>query len=304
MINREKLELRKNGIGGSDAAKVAGLSKWGTPYDVYAEKFGLTESPSSSIAMDIGNLMENTILEKYEEMTGNTIHKDLPTKYHRKHNFILGNIDGLVKDKNIIVEAKTARSNLEWGKEGTDQIPMDYLCQVAHYCAIYDAPMAHIIVFFKMTEKFSLYTYERHSDFENALISKEKNFWENYIEKKVSPPFSNLYSVKSAFKESKSGFSVASEDLKCKFLKLLEIKNEQKKLQSHLESIQLDLMLEMGTNETLLDSEGVKLATWKNVNSTSFNLSEFKKHNVDLYSKFLSKKTTRRFLPSYNYNNQ
>ena len=42
------LELRRHSIGGSDAAGIVGLSKWASPYSVWAEKTGrLPEQPDN-----------------------------------------------------------------------------------------------------------------------------------------------------------------------------------------------------------------------------------------------------------------
>lgn len=42
------LEFRKEGIGGSDAAAIVGLSKWKSPYQLWLEKTGQVEAEDIS----------------------------------------------------------------------------------------------------------------------------------------------------------------------------------------------------------------------------------------------------------------
>ena len=68
-ISREEwLKLRKKGIGGSDAAAVAGLNKWKSPIQVYMEK--LDEAPEvvrNEESMYWGNVMEDIVAHEFSE---------------------------------------------------------------------------------------------------------------------------------------------------------------------------------------------------------------------------------------------
>lgn len=202
MLTPQQLEARKKGIGGSDAAKALGKSKWGTQYDLYNDKMGLSEPIETNTAMRVGSALEDMILDEYERHTGNKVTHfvDQPQPFkHINHPFMLANLDGFVEDKNIVVEAKTARDDSDWGLSGSNNIPADYLLQVMHYCAVMDADQADIIVFFKFSEKYGHYTYKRDRVAEEKLIDGEKRFWENYVLKQTPPPLASMEDVKKAF---------------------------------------------------------------------------------------------------------
>lgn len=301
MITKEQEELRRLGIGGSDAAGVAGLSKWHTPLDIYNKKMGLKPEQKETEAMKIGAALESVILDKYEELTGNIVERDLPTVFMPKHDFILANVDGFVRDKNIVVEAKTARNKDGWGAPGSCDIPIDYLCQVAHYCAVFNAPEAHIIVLFKFNETYEIYKYKRNENLEQALLKKEQQFWENYILKNTPPPVTTIKHARMAFNSAQQAKAYADDEAKQKFSELLKVIEQKKKLQEIEEQIKLDLMLKMGVSNELVDEAGQKLVSWKNVSSQRFNSVLLKKSNPDLYSQYCATQTTRTFLPNYKY---
>lgn len=50
MTEDQWLEARRAGIGGSDAAAIAGLSKWKTPMSVYLDKLG--QAPQEHITSE------------------------------------------------------------------------------------------------------------------------------------------------------------------------------------------------------------------------------------------------------------
>ena len=76
-LSREAwLELRRHSIGGSDAAGIVGLSKWASPYSVWAEKTGqLPEQPDNE-AMRQGRDLEDYVARRWSEETGNMCRRE------------------------------------------------------------------------------------------------------------------------------------------------------------------------------------------------------------------------------------
>jgi putative phage-type endonuclease len=72
--DRERwLELRRSGIGSSDAPAVLGVSPWGSPLSVYADKIGASVDREASEAMRWGNLLEPLIAEEFAKETGRRV---------------------------------------------------------------------------------------------------------------------------------------------------------------------------------------------------------------------------------------
>jgi predicted phage-related endonuclease len=171
-------EVRKTGIGGSEAGAVLGLSKWATPLDVYLRKRGLVEEDETGEAGAWGKILEPVVLGHYAEQTGRWVMcrnqngvamvipphpsdaiywpsdheaRALGTLRHPSFDHMICHIDGLAYDQDpvsvdedvrpvAILESKTVgvRMAHEWG-EGLDEIPYEYLIQCQHNALIYEA---------------------------------------------------------------------------------------------------------------------------------------------------------------------
>ena len=67
MTHDEWLAFRRGSIGGSDAGAVIGLSKWETPYSVWADKLGMTAAKEDNEAMRIGRDLEDYVAKRFCE---------------------------------------------------------------------------------------------------------------------------------------------------------------------------------------------------------------------------------------------
>ena len=67
MPRDEWLELRRQGIGGSDAAAILGLNPWKTPMDVWLEKTGeFTRDDEENEQMYWGTVLEAVVAEEFK----------------------------------------------------------------------------------------------------------------------------------------------------------------------------------------------------------------------------------------------
>src|SRR5688500_4639250 len=94
------LEERKNGIGGSEAPIVLGVSKFATPLDLFTEKLGLRPEPIQTERMKWGLRLERAIVEAYADETGREVRTFEPYTLIRskKNPFMFTTLDALVID--------------------------------------------------------------------------------------------------------------------------------------------------------------------------------------------------------------
>lgn len=298
MITTEQREARKNSIGGSDAAAVAGLSKWRTPHDVWREKYLKINKEFTDSQLELmgwGNRLENVILDKYEEKTGLKITRNNETFQHSKYNFLTGNIDGFCEKTGAVIEVKTAQRKDGWGQPGTDNIPDDYLCQVAHYCLILDAKCAHIAVLFNGND-FKLYKYERNKELEALLLDKSVSFWNNNIINGVEPEAKTITDVKHKYKMAQDESKIATNFSYQNHLKLKELKNKEEELKKEIDALILEQKKYMGHASQLTDDVGNVICTWRQHERETFDKNHIKKNYPDIYSAAISKKPYRSFL--------
>lgn len=141
MSHEEWLAARRKGIGGSDAAAIAGLNKWKSPVAVYLEKIGQApEENVSSEAAYWGTVLEDVVAQEFSKRTGLKVRRRNAILQHPEHSFMLANVDRLIVGEKAGLECKTASEYLkeEWKD---DEVPAQYLIQCQHYMAVtgYDA---------------------------------------------------------------------------------------------------------------------------------------------------------------------
>ena len=179
MLTTAQHEARKNGIGGSDAGVIAGLSTFKTPFELWLEKRGELEPQdlSDNAAVHFGVVLEDVIAQEYLDRTGNKIRRMNKTIYHKQYPWMLANLDRDVVNSNRILEVKTAGFAVGWGEAGTDKVPESYLLQCQHYLAVTDKEIADLAVLIGGRD-FRIYHIPRDDDLVNSLIEIESEFWD------------------------------------------------------------------------------------------------------------------------------
>ena len=102
--NKEWLEERKKGLGGSDSPVVLGVSPFKTKRELWMEKRGLIEEPELTPAMKRGIVLEDVIARLYSDITKRKLRRKNKVVYHPKYPFMLANFDRLIvgeKDKGL-----------------------------------------------------------------------------------------------------------------------------------------------------------------------------------------------------------
>jgi putative phage-type endonuclease len=262
---QEWLRERKNYLGGTDLAAIAGLSPYRTALDVYLDKTSDDITCETNAAMRWGNLLEDVVAKAYSEDTGYAVEIEPNTIYHPEYKFLGANIDRWVGDKEYVLECKTAGfiKAKEWGDLGTDQIPESYLVQVAHYAAICDVPKVDIAVLIG-GQDFRIYTYERNKELEDKLIKIACNFWHNHIEKRIPPKCVSTRDTFNLFPQSNYHEIVAEDNIIEKWEQLKAAKEEENRIAETIEKLKTDIQEFMKDYDVLIDNQGNVIATWKN----------------------------------------
>lgn len=288
-------EVRMSGIGGSDIAAIAGLSKWSTPLKVYLEKIGELDFPEENKFMRWGKKMEPLLIEEYTEKTGKKVESH-PIKYDSSYPFLFAHIDGLIEDGGIL-ECKTASFSKEWGAEGSDDIPKAYLLQCAHYARVFDASYVDIAVLIG-GNTFRVYRYNRNLHLENNILEIATNFWKNHVLKRIPPDPKNKEDIHHILKKSLSehmGEKLITDDM----LQILEEIQSGNKTISHLkitnEELKEQLVTFLESDHYFVDKSGKRLCSYKTIIKPVFDNKSFKEKHPDLYKQFLIERKEHRF---------
>lgn len=190
----------KRKIGATDCAKVAGLSRFGTPLDVYKRIVEGYEKPRNK-KMERGIKYEPILRADYRSRMPGLSFADSPGVVQSKsHEFATASPDDIRED-GILVEYKTASlwAKRSWGPDGSDEAPVDYICQVTwgmHVCGL---ERAHIYTAFGRDEadnegaevftieEFRLYEFQLDKELADKLLSICGKFWVDHVLKRVPP---------------------------------------------------------------------------------------------------------------------
>lgn len=212
-VNQEKnpekwAELRTTGIGGSDAGAIMGLNEYSSSLVVYMQKKGEGVFEGNN-ATKWGHILEDPIREETEKEL-NVLIESVPGMFKSKvFPFMNANLDGLVYAESPVTignstveglgghEIKTSANGLGFGE---DEIPDSYYCQVQHYMAVTGLPWFILTVFILSKREGKHYIIKSNADFQEKMISAERDFWENYVLTETIPAPSGIDSESEILK--------------------------------------------------------------------------------------------------------
>lgn len=196
------LEKRKHYITGTDAAKLLGLSPFGSIFDVWLDKTGQAPEFAQSAAMRAGTAFESAILKMYAEDTDAKLeHVDGYTlvtcdKYPR----LGASLDGWNHTLGIPVDAKNIRwKDEKWGDAWTDDFPDYYKTQLQVQMMVTGSKFAHLAVMFS-GQDFNIYTMEYDEELAQQILDASEAFWP-YVESGEMPEASGSESTSNYIKE-------------------------------------------------------------------------------------------------------
>lgn len=263
MITEQQRQNRSKGIGGSDMAIILGLSTYMTPYELYLEKIGEGKEREETEQQYWGNKLEPVIVEEFKKRNGfKVIEQDTIT--HPIYDFMIGHTDGFIPEQNAVLEVKCSSSFMrsEWGDDGSDVIPMQYLVQVAHYCAITNADCAYIVVLIGGNE-YRQFKYIRDIELEMKLIDAAKKFWK-CVTTRTPPEASTISDLKLIYPEHVPEKAIImSDEINNYITEMKIVKSKIKEHEEVEEKCKFNIMSFMGDAEVLTYHDGQQLCTWK-----------------------------------------
>lgn len=186
------LEVRKTGIGGSDAAAAVGLSPYKSPLELWMEKTGRDAALPKPDPKDTthptywGTFLEPIVAAAYTQQTGNMVRKVNAVLQHPQFPFMLANLDREVVGTPLVqvLECKTAG---EFGvKLWQDGVPEYVQLQVQHQLAVTGKLAADVAVLI-CGQRLEVHHIKRDDDLISRLITLEARFWQ-YVTSDTPPP--------------------------------------------------------------------------------------------------------------------
>ena len=295
MEREEWLKHRRRGIGGSDAAAIAGLNPWKSPVEVYYEKLGEIPPVEDNERMYWGRVLEDIVAREFSKRTGKRVRRRNAILQHPKHGFMIGNIDRELVGEKVGLECKTVGeySKDDW-KE--DRVPEQYIIQCQHYMAVTGYGgwwIAALIGGNKFVYKY----IERDDVIISALIELESQFWD-MVQSQTPPPMDGTDSagnvLKLMYPESKPNTAINLPNEAAELIEIREaLKVQVKELDMRLAETENKLKAMLGDNES--GRVGEHLITWKTIVSNRVDTKKLKEKHLDVYRECCQESSYRRF---------
>ncbi|CAJ3296371.1 putative phage-related protein [Burkholderia pseudomallei] len=306
MSRTDWLEVRRTGIGGSDAAAAVGLNPFKSQTELWLEKTGrdaeLPKPDPNDTAEPIywGALLEPIVAAAYTQQTGRRVRKVNAVLRHPTIPFMLANLDREVigvPDVQIL-ECKTAG---EFGSRHWENGVPEYIqLQVQHQLAVTGKQAADVAVLL-CGQQLAVHRIERDDDLIARLIPLEAQFWQ-YVTSDTPPPGDGSESADRALRclyPRDSGGTVDFSDdrqLSGVFADLVAVRERIEALEVAAAKLKQTIQHAMGdASRALFDTGEVTFKRSKD--STSTDLERLRADHPELAQQYaIPKAGTRRFL--------
>lgn len=303
ITERQRLERRK-GIGSSDAAKILGLSPYGGPWDVWAEKVGLVQDRPAhsemSVRMRIGELMEPVACELLEEAIGERVVRTTGT-FVRGH--LRANIDAMVGKSargQPIVECKNTGYTEDWGDPdlGIDAVPKQHVVQTMVHLICAESDVAHIpVVTASWGQDFLHYRFSRIKDVCDELEDTLNRWFDRHVVGGVEPDKSDrppMFDTLDRVTRSAHSVTTIESSLIAEYV---AANDACKSADERKDLVRRRIAACLG-NAEIGESQSGKV-TYYAPSSERFNAARFKAEMPDVYARFVEPVVGARVLRVY-----
>lgn len=294
-LNREEwLELRKTGIGGSDAGAVCGMNPYSSPMKVFRDKTCDIPDGQDNEAMRQGHDLEEYVAQRFTEATGLKVRRSNYMYRSKEHPFMIADVDRLVTGEEAGLECKTVSAyNADKWKDG--EIPLHYIMQCYHYMAVTGKRTWYIAALI-LGKDFTYRKLEWDDGLISRMIGTEQYFWENHVEKGVMPDPDGSEACDAALDRyfhtaKKSSIDLNGFDEKLNrreeiLLQIAELEKEQSRIEQEVKFYMKD-------NETA--TSGKFRVSWSNVETTRLDTKKIREEMPEIYRSYAKVSVSRRF---------
>ena len=300
----EWLEVRKKGIGSSDAAAAVGLSPYKSQLELWMEKTGRSPGFQPSGEDDPtywGTLLEPYVAAVYAQRTGRKVRKVNAVLQHPTFNFMLANLDREVAgcaDVQIL-ECKTAG---EFGSRlWRDGVPEYVQLQVQHQLAVTGKQAADVAVLL-CGQKLEIHRIERDDEVIARLVLLEADFWESVINNtppKADGSESAARALRGLYPGASSTVDLSeNNELSTRFAELLALRGELDEKEGRAELLKQALQEAMGDASRAIFNGG-EVTFKRSKDGTSVDTKRLAADHPDVVARYtVIRPGSRRFILS------
>lgn len=184
---------RTTGIGASEAGAALGLSRFVSPYTLWARKVGLEGDQGVSPVMEWGLRLQDAILGALGDRLADQdlkVRRNSVTQRLPEWPSLFATPDGFVTvggRRLAAIDAKAPRSDDGWGPDGSTEVPPDYYTQAQAQCLVFDLPVCYLAVLFHGSD-FRVYPITANRAAQRRMLEALRAWWSDYIDGSTPPP--------------------------------------------------------------------------------------------------------------------
>ena len=182
---------------GVDAAAILGIAPWRTARDLYYDKLNVVKADMDEnwVALEMGHLLEDLVARIFAKKTGLHILQRKVMFQHPLYPWMLADLDYLAElpdGSNAILEIKTTNYNARenWWYNGEEIVPVYYESQGRHYMSVMNLDRVYFCCLYGNNEDEVIIRHlDRDYAYESELIALEDAFWNNHVQKRQPPDY-------------------------------------------------------------------------------------------------------------------
>lgn len=288
-LSREDwLKYRRQGIGGSDAPCIIGVSPYKGALGVFLEKTGeITDEIEQNDGLRFGTLFEDIVAREWAKDKGWKVAKCNAIMQHPEHEFMLANVDRIYTKPDGtrgILEVKTTGMPIGlWEDKALDSATI----QNYHYQTVMGLTEGFVVV---LVMGQTMYEYPVNADEATtaSLIQIESDFWEAVVNRTppaidASKDTADILKFLYPTAENASVMEV-TEEVAALAEAYLSASEQEKLAKLEKDTLGNKLRDCLGTTETAIGA-GLKIS-WKNQVTNRFQAKEFEAAHPNLYAEY------------------
>lgn len=286
MSREQWLEMRRKGLGGSDAACLLGLNPWKSLYELYYEKTGFIEDKESTESMRLGTDLEQYVAERYMEQTGKKVQRTNFIYFDEEYDFMFANIDREIVGENAGLECKIT-GTYSATDYGVGDVPANYYYQCQWYMMIRKYDYMDLSPYVLQKGLF-VNRIERNDAVIAQLRQAAIDFWTKNVLTNTPPEpdgsESSLGVLKKLYPQGNEALSVSLDDnLERMLSEYTELGEAVKRMEGTRDEIKAHIAAHMG--EAAIANGMNWTATYKSQERTSVDEKALKSEYPEIYEK-------------------
>ncbi len=260
LTREEWLAARRHHVTATDIAAILGVHPYVSPRLVYLDKRGELPEQAETDAMWLGTYLEDTVAKRFaQEMGKEPVRAVLEVK--KDEPLFAATCDFLVGDDELL-ECKTAGAWAanNFGIEGTDDVPVQYLCQAQWQLFVTGRKVCHLWVLRFSPTRFGRYVIKADPKLHTTMAHQARKWWNEHIVQGCPPPLSGA-ECDTRYVEQKAPLAdgsiiAASEDIEDACAELGNVRQELAQVEARKAALENQIKDFMGEAQVLKTSSG------------------------------------------------